>query len=80
MKLIGIQLNLKFTYLFYTIEFKKYLSDRGFEIIDISLDPYFAAKNLKQVIENIYYKINVVFHVLTGINVYDTIWVSARKR
>jgi len=62
------------------LSLKKYLSDRGFEIIDISLDPYFATKNLKQVIDDIYYKINVVFHFLTGINVYDTIWISAKKR
>jgi len=64
---------------FTPLSLKKYLSDRGFEIIDISLDPYFATKNLKQVIDDIYYKINVVFHFLTGINVYDTIWISAKN-
>jgi len=59
---------------------KHFLSENGFDIIEESLDPYFVSRGLRRKIDEIYYFINIVIFRLTGKNLYDTIWIAARKR
>jgi ubiquinone/menaquinone biosynthesis C-methylase UbiE len=59
---------------------KRYLVNHGFIIVDDSLDPYFASKGFKRIIDNIYYNVNIIFYRLTCINLYDTIWIAAKKQ
>ncbi|PIR42373.1 hypothetical protein CO058_04040 [candidate division WWE3 bacterium CG_4_9_14_0_2_um_filter_35_11] len=59
---------------------KDFLIKKGFEIIELGPDPYFANEGLKLLRLQIYYFICNIINKTLGINVFDTIWVVAIKK
>lgn len=59
---------------------QRFLEASGFSVIENSLDPYYVAVGPAKVKEALYYAFCRLVRFLTGINIYDTIWVVARKR
>lgn len=57
----------------------KFLKNRDFEIIDNTLDPYYAEKGLKLFIHYIIYIKSLVFLKIFNKNIYPTILITARK-
>jgi 2-polyprenyl-3-methyl-5-hydroxy-6-metoxy-1,4-benzoquinol methylase len=56
------------------------LEKEGFTVTEASLDPYYVASFPRSLFESIYYLILLLVHRLSGVNVYDTIWITAEKR
>ena len=56
------------------------LENSGFEVIENSLDPYFVASGKKLLLHRLHYLSCSCVRALTGINIYDTIWMIAKKR
>lgn len=57
-----------------------FLKSNGFEIIELSLDPYYANHGMKLRQKNLYYFVCNLFNKIFRINIYDTIWLVARKK
>lgn len=57
-----------------------FLERMGFSVMENSLDPYYAAVGLWKVIHDVHHLTCQVIHGVIGVNIYDTIWVAARKR
>lgn len=55
------------------------LERSGFTVVDNSLDPYYAAGGLKKIIYDLFRFSCTLLHFFTGVNIYDTIWIVARK-
>jgi len=51
----------------------------GFEVIDDSLDPYFASRGIKKLIMNVFYYFAYSYSMIFKRNIYDTIWIAAKK-
>jgi 2-polyprenyl-3-methyl-5-hydroxy-6-metoxy-1,4-benzoquinol methylase len=51
----------------------------GFEISRVSLDPFFVASWPAAWFENAYYWVHLLINRVTGLNLYDTIWIEAWK-
>lgn len=51
----------------------------GFEILENGLDPYFVSKGAFLVFETVWYRFCSALRRLTGVNIYETIWIVARK-
>jgi SAM-dependent methyltransferase len=58
----------------------RYLSANGFEVLELGLDPFYAESGARLAGHAMRYWICSAFHRLTGVNVYGTIWVAARRR
>jgi 2-polyprenyl-3-methyl-5-hydroxy-6-metoxy-1,4-benzoquinol methylase len=58
---------------------KRLLHDRGFVVERASLDPFFVARGPRLLKQNILYGFYAAVHAVTGVNLYETLWVSARK-
>jgi ubiquinone/menaquinone biosynthesis C-methylase UbiE len=58
---------------------KHLLQQSGLEVIDESIDPYYASRGVKQLLHAGYFSFHRVFFGLTRSNRYDTIWMLARK-
>jgi ubiquinone/menaquinone biosynthesis C-methylase UbiE len=58
---------------------RRLLGESDFEVIEESLDPYYAASGIKQILHYGYYAFHRLFFGLTQANRYDTIWMMARK-
>ena len=58
---------------------RRFLERAGFAVIEESLDPYYAATGIKQLLHSAYYAIHRLFFGLFRLNRYDTIWMTARK-
>lgn len=56
-----------------------FLTKKGFEIVEIGPDPYYANEGLKLLRLEIYYFICNLVNKTLGINIFDTIWVVARR-
>jgi SAM-dependent methyltransferase len=57
------------------------LADNGFKILKEGLDPYFVpATGLKKLRQNARYLVGCAVQELTGVNIYDTIWMVGQKR
>lgn len=55
------------------------LESVGFSGVHRSLDPYFAQRGLRRRVSQAYYGLCASLEWLTGVNLYDTIWVDARR-
>jgi len=58
---------------------RRALTESGFAVQDISLDPYFAAKGVRLALHSAYLALHTCLFRLLGVNGYDTIWAVAFK-
>jgi ubiquinone/menaquinone biosynthesis C-methylase UbiE len=58
---------------------RRFLELEGLKVIEESLDPYYAAVGVKQVLHSGYYALHRFLFTLSRANRYDTIWMMARK-
>jgi SAM-dependent methyltransferase len=56
-----------------------FLSGAGFEVLESSLDPFYAASGAALVKMDLLYRTFSLMHAATGVNLYGTLWVCARK-
>jgi ubiquinone/menaquinone biosynthesis C-methylase UbiE len=57
----------------------RFLERSGFCILENTLDPFYVAVGLKTVREKLFYGVCTMLRTVAGINLYDTIWLAARK-
>jgi SAM-dependent methyltransferase len=55
------------------------LKQAGLEVVDESLDPYYAATGIRLFLHTAYYGFHRLLFVLSHVNRYGTIWIVARK-
>jgi SAM-dependent methyltransferase len=58
---------------------KDLLHRNGFDILEEGLDPYYVSKGMSLFKENVYYFFLSQVMKLCGVNLYETIWIVARK-
>ncbi len=58
---------------------KGFLERNGFVVIENTLDPYYAAKGPEKVVHDTLYACCLLVMKLLRINIYNTIWMTARK-
>jgi 2-polyprenyl-3-methyl-5-hydroxy-6-metoxy-1,4-benzoquinol methylase len=58
---------------------RRLLEQSDLEVIEESLDPYYATTGIKQMLHSGYYAFHRLFFGLSQTNRYDTIWMMARK-
>ncbi len=58
---------------------RKFLEAKGFTIVENGLDPYYAESGSRLFLHALYYGLLSMLHRISGINLYDTIWVAAKK-
>jgi len=56
-----------------------FLERQGFTVMENGLDPYYAEKGLRLLFNNIYYMCLSAVAKLSSMNLYDTIWIVAKK-
>ncbi len=59
---------------------RRLLAARGFVVVEEGLDPYYVEKGMKLLLHSAYYQCQRMVAWLFGRNLYDTIWIAARKR
>ncbi|MEI7817060.1 MAG: class I SAM-dependent methyltransferase [Desulfuromonadales bacterium] len=52
----------------------------GFTILETGLDPYFVSSGVGAVIDSVYFLFCRVIYMITGLNLYETMWIVARKQ
>jgi SAM-dependent methyltransferase len=55
------------------------LEREGFRVLDSSTDPYFISSGVHRIVQEIYYLSHRVIFRITGLNLYDTIWIVAEN-
>lgn len=55
------------------------VKDAGLDILDLSLDPYFAKTGWKLIAHHFHYTIQSLLNRMAGLNRYNTIWLVAKK-
>jgi hypothetical protein len=58
----------------------KFLENNGFDIVSVSLDPYFVRSGIRKAMSEIYFYGALMVQKVFTVNLYDTIWITARKR
>jgi hypothetical protein len=56
------------------------LRREGFSVLESSTDPYFIGMGVQGIVQEVYYFIHRVFLRLSGLNLYNTIWIVATTR
>jgi SAM-dependent methyltransferase len=56
------------------------LANYGFDVIETNPDPYYVSKGFRKVADTLYYMICSLINMITGRNMYDTLWIVGRKR
>jgi SAM-dependent methyltransferase len=56
------------------------LEREGFKVLELSLDPYFVSRGIRQIVREIYYLLHRIIFMITGLNLYNTIWIVAQNR
>jgi hypothetical protein len=51
----------------------------GLEMVEESLDPYYASSGMRLVLDSAYYGLHQMIYSTLRVNFYDTIWMVARK-
>jgi len=64
---------------FTPVVLERFLEVTGFTVLENTLDPFYAATGLRKLREDFYYVTCAVLRFLFRINIYDAIWVVARK-
>lgn len=55
------------------------LKNSGLQIVEKSLDPYYASTGVRLLLDSAYYALHKLLHATLKINRYGTIWMVARK-
>lgn len=64
---------------YFTVDsLERLLRNNGFTVIEESGDPYYASTGLKRCLDDLVYAFFGAVKALSGINVYDAIWITAR--
>jgi SAM-dependent methyltransferase len=58
---------------------KSMLERERFRVLESSLDPYFVGTGVRHIVREIYYLSHRVIFRITGLNLYNTIWIVAQK-
>ena len=58
---------------------ERLLAACGFSVVENSLDPYYALTGARKMVADAYYKLCDVIRMVTRYNIYDTIWLVARR-
>jgi SAM-dependent methyltransferase len=58
---------------------RRLLQDRGFTLLDESLDPYFVASGFMLVCHQLFYMVCLMLWRVLKINIYPTIWIVAKR-
>jgi ubiquinone/menaquinone biosynthesis C-methylase UbiE len=58
---------------------QRFLEASGFSVLENSLDPFYVASGIRKLREDLLYTGCSLLKVLLGLNVYDTIWIAAKK-
>ncbi len=58
---------------------QRFLEASGFSVVENTLDPQYADHGLKEIIWRLYYSVGSALRFLLGINVYETIWIVAKR-
>ena len=56
------------------------MANYGFDVIEKGLDPYYVSKGFRETADTLYYLICSLIRMITGRNMYDTLWIVGRKR
>jgi SAM-dependent methyltransferase len=64
---------------FTTRVLRRLLERSGFVVLQSSIDPFYVARGSAKVKEDLIYIACRALNALVGINVYDTIWIAARR-
>jgi 2-polyprenyl-3-methyl-5-hydroxy-6-metoxy-1,4-benzoquinol methylase len=64
---------------FTTAVLRRLLERSGLQVMEESLDPYYASSRLRLFLDTAYYTIHCALHATLKINRYDTIWMVACK-
>jgi SAM-dependent methyltransferase len=59
---------------------ERFLQACGFTLLENTLDPFYAATGLRKLKEDLYYAVCAALRFLFRFNIYDAIWVVARKK
>lgn len=59
---------------------RKLLEKNDFKVIEDSLDPYYAASNVEKAVHDVYYFLCLFLLKLFRVNIYNTIWIVAKKK
>lgn len=59
---------------------ERFLEASGFTVLENTLDPFYAATGLRKLKEDFYYAICAALRFFFRINIYDALWVVARKK
>lgn len=59
---------------------RKWLNSLGLSIIEDTLDPYYAAVGIEKLFHDLLYFIFLGLRKCFGINLYDTIWIIAKRK
>lgn len=57
----------------------RFLSGNGFQVLESSLDPFYAAAGLNLIKMGFLYRTFSLLRAITGVNLYGTIWICARR-
>jgi SAM-dependent methyltransferase len=55
------------------------LRRRGFRVLDLGLDPFYVAVGARAAVHTLIYAACSMFCRISGVNIYDTIWIVAEK-
>lgn len=58
---------------------KYLLANSGFQILEMSLDPAYAASGLRRVVYGVHYYVHSLLSAIARYNFYSTIWIVAKK-
>lgn len=59
---------------------EKFLKKAGFKIVRNTLDPYYAVESLRRVLFDLQYYCCLMIKLMFNINIYSTIWISAKVK
>lgn len=58
---------------------RRLLESRGFVVIDDSLDPHYASGGIRRYLDGLVYRACLAVKKVFGVNIYETIWIAAKK-
>lgn len=59
---------------------EKILAKEGFTLLESGLDPYYAESGVRLVVNSFYFAACRMIYMVTGRNIYETIWIVAKKQ
>ena len=59
---------------------KEWLNKKNLVIVEDTLDPYSAATGIKKIIQDLLYFISLTIKNIFRVNIYDSIWIAAKRK